>query len=135
MNWSTQSHIFTATVCQHTGAPCPALARLARVVARALETAAPVTQADFEIEGSSELTHCADGCMAAFRATHQMIRIFCGAQAGASCERMDRYADMIFSGHDGPLPSGTLAHPPCAMLQAQPRSTQKPVEIAAAPPP
>lgn len=117
MIWKTKTHKFSATLCQRTGQPCPALARMARAIAHSMETARPVTQDCFEVEGSSELNHCAEGCMARFRANPDQIRVFCGTDTGADVEVLDRYADMLFGIDTTALPASGLTTPPCAMIE------------------
>lgn len=129
MNWKTKTHEFTATICQHTGKTCPALARLARAMAGALEQAGPATTAEFEIEGSSELTHCPKGCTARFRARRDHIRVYSGAGAGTSIDALDGYANMIFGTGFTTLPSSAISDRPCAMLEAWAIEPRKTVQI------
>ncbi len=117
MIWKTKTHEFTATVCQKTGKTCPALARMASAIAQAMETAVPATTPDFEIEGSSELTHCPEGCTARFQAQTDRIRVFCGTDVEASIDTLDGYADMMFGTTFSAMPADLLANPPCAMLE------------------
>ncbi|WP_170774699.1 hypothetical protein [Ruegeria lacuscaerulensis] len=117
MIWKTKTHEFTATVCQKTGAPCPALARMARALTDAMATARPATTDAFEIEGSSDLTHCAEGCSARFRAQPDQIRVFCGVAADTPAERLDRYADMLFGADFTAHAASLLPTPPCAMME------------------
>ena len=118
MIWKTKTHQFTATICQKTGKSCPALAQLARSAVQAMEAAVPATTPDFEFDGSSELTHCSQGCIARFRAQKDLIRIYCGAHEETSFEVLDDYADMMFGPHVTMRPAGILTTPPCAMLEA-----------------
>ncbi|KIC40792.1 hypothetical protein RA27_13645 [Ruegeria sp. ANG-R] len=118
MIWKTNTHAFTATVCQRTGQPCPALARMARALTHAMATARPVTTSDFLIEGSSELSHCPEGCTARFRAQSDQVRVFCGTDPEIETDRLDDYANMMFGTEFNSLPSGLLSTPPCAMLEA-----------------
>ncbi|WP_108861171.1 hypothetical protein [Ruegeria sp. Alg231-54] len=118
MIWKTTTHEFTATLCQKTGKTCPALAQMARALAEAMATAQPMTTSEFEVDGSSELTHCDEGCTARFRASPARIRVYCGANTGASADTLDEYADMMFGPDFSTLPAGVLAALPCAMLQA-----------------
>ncbi|WP_170387682.1 hypothetical protein [Ruegeria atlantica] len=117
MIWKTRTHQFTATVCQRTGENCPALAQMARAVVQAMDTAALATTPEFEFDGSSDLTHCAEGCTARFRAQKDLIRVFCGTSDDASLESLDDYADMLFGPDMVMRPAGMLAAPPCAMLE------------------
>lgn len=119
MIWKTKTHQFTATICQHTGRTCPALARVARALATSMSNAASATTADLEIEGSVELAHCATGCTARFRAHQDEVRLFCGVDPETDTNRLDVYADLMFGTEFGPMPSGMLADQPCAMLQAE----------------
>ncbi len=118
MIWKTKTHEFTATVCQRTGKPCPALAQMARALTQAMSTARPVTTDEFQVEGSSELSHCPDGCTARFRAHPDQVRVFCGTDPEVETDRLDDYADMMFGSTFSTLPSSLLANPPCAMLEA-----------------
>lgn len=135
MIWKTNTHEFAATVCQRTGKPCPALARMARALTQAVSTARPVTTSEFQVEGSSELTHCAEGCTARFRACPDQVRVFCGTNPGIETEMLDDYADMMFGTSFATLPAGLLANPPCAMLEASvlaPRPQAEPQHMACA---
>ncbi|WP_420586020.1 hypothetical protein [Ruegeria sp.] len=117
MMWKTKTHQFSATVCQRTGRSCPALAQMARAVVQAMEAAVPATTAEFEFDGSSELTYCAQGCNARFRAQKDQIRVYCGSEADTSIEALDNYADMLFGLDFAARPAGGLPTPPCAMLE------------------
>lgn len=120
MIWKTNSHIFTATLCRHTGRTCPALARMAEKLAQAMDKAKPVTTEDFEIEGNSTLKNCPHACSARFRASHERIRIFCDVGADEDGNRLDQFADTLLSPEAVMLPAGWLAQPPCALLEAVP---------------
>lgn len=129
MIWKTKTHQFTATVCQHTGKTCPALARVARALVQSISTAAPVATSEFEIEGSSELTHCPAGCIARFRARPDEVRIYCGTGSDVDLDPLDEYAELMFGSEFRTLPSSIAANPPCAMLQAltlEPSGAAKP---------
>lgn len=126
MIWKTKTHRFSATICQHTGKTCPALARLARSLVDAMEQASPVTTSDFEIEGRSDLTHCPDGCHARFRARQSRVRVYCGADPDADSETLDRYADLMFGTDTSSLPSAAMTSLPCAMLEASTIAPHKP---------
>ncbi len=129
MMWKTKTHQFTATVCQRTGKTCPALAQMARAVVQAMEAAVPATTPDFEIDGNSELTYCAQGCTARFRAEKDQIRIFCGTSADTSIEALDNYADMLFGLDFTMRPAGTLPPPPCAMLEVSALALQQAKQV------
>ncbi|EEE38025.1 hypothetical protein RKLH11_1866 [Rhodobacteraceae bacterium KLH11] len=118
MIWKTKTHMFTATVCQHTGKPCPALAQMARALIQTMSMAAPATTREFEIEGSGELSHCSQGCTARFRACPDQIRVFCDIDPNARSDQLDDYADLMFGTKFSCIPAGTLKSTPCAMLQA-----------------
>ena len=118
MIWKTATHEFSATLCQKTGKTCPAMARMARAMAEAMATAGPVTTNEFEMEGSSDLTHCGEGCTARFRASPARIRVYCGTNADDPTDKLDDYADMMFGDTFAPRPVGALAELPCAMLEA-----------------
>ena len=131
MIWKTRTHEYTATVCQRTGKTCPALARMARAMAQAMAEAHPVATSEFEIEGSSELTHCPEGCTARFRAQPDQMRVFCGTDAAANTKQLDDYADMIFGTDIQTMPSGVIETPPCAMLEVLALRPRQPVQMAA----
>ena len=118
MIWKTKTHEFAATVCQRTGAPCPALAQMARALTQAMSATKPVTKTEFEIEGTIDLSHCPEGCTARFRAQCDQIRVFCGADPETAIDRLDDYADMMFGTEFSSLPSDLLRNHPCAMLEA-----------------
>lgn len=118
MIWKTNTHEFSATICQRTGRTCPALAHLARSVAQAVAAAGAATSPDFRVEGSSELTHCTPGCIARFDARADLIRVYCGARPDAAAERLDAYADLMFNDLADACPAQGLDTSPCAMLQA-----------------
>lgn len=125
MIWKTKTHEFSSTLCQRTGKPCPALARLARAMVDAIETAGRCATQDFEIEGSSDLHHCPEGCTARFHARRDQIRLFSGIDAEAPVDGLDRYADVFFGSEFRTLTSDTLATRPCAMLQVRSHAPQK----------
>lgn len=118
MIWKTDTHEFSATVCQRTGKPCPALAHMARALTQAISTAQPVSTQEFQVEGSSELAHCAEGCTARFRACPDQVRVFCGTDPDVTTDMLDEFADMMFGDSFATLPAGLLTNPPCAMLEA-----------------
>lgn len=130
MIWKTKSHEYSATVCQRTGKTCPALARLARSISEAMAQAVSATSEDFEFEGNSALSHCAEGCMAAIRARSDSVRVFCGAHPDTAIRDLDAYADLIFGPKFSTLPSGIVANPPCAMIEV---STIRPPKFGYAP--
>ena len=117
MIWKTNTHKFSATICQRTGKNCPALARLARALATSVGKAGPTTTAGFGIEGSCDLTHCASGCTARFRSGPEETRVFCDADSDVAIDHLDSYADLMFGTDSHPIPGGTLSRPPCAMLE------------------
>ena len=131
MIWKTETHQFTATVCQKTGTTCPALAQTARAVVQALEAAAPATTADFEFDGSSDLTHCQQGCIARFRAQKNQVRVFCGSNADDPIDALNSYAEMLFGPEFTVRTADLLSTAPCAMLDvsslspAEPQSTME----------
>jgi hypothetical protein len=92
----------------------------------ALDQAGPATTSDFEIEGSSDLTHCSDGCHARFRASQSRVRVYCGADPDADSETLDRYADLMFGTDTSSLPSAAMTSLPCAMLEASVIAPRKP---------
>ncbi len=118
MIWKTKTHEFAATVCQRTGATCPALAQMARALTQAMSATKPVTKSEFEIEGTIDLSHCPEGCTARFRAKCDQIRVFCGTDPEIDTGRLDDYADMMFGTEYRSLPADLLRNPPCAMLEA-----------------
>ncbi|WP_170347290.1 hypothetical protein [Ruegeria atlantica] len=127
MIWKTKTHEFSATVCQRTGKTCPALARLARSISEAMTQATSATSDDFEIEGSSKLSHCTEGCHAIFRAQSDNIRVFCGTQPEAAIEPLNLYAELVFGNTVSAMPSGVVQTPPCAMIEVSTIRPRKPV--------
>ena len=119
MIWKTNSHLFTATVCQHTGETCPAVQRMAEKLSQAMVASKPMTSDDFEIEGNSVLKHCPMECPARFTASHDRIRIFCGVTPEAETDDLNRFADALFDPHPQPMAAG-IYHRPCAMAEAVP---------------
>ena len=119
MIWKTKTHQYSATLCQRTGKPCPALARLARAMVDAVDAGSRCATSEFEIEGSSELQHCAEGCTARFRACSDQIRLYCGVDAEAQTQSLDLYGDMIFNPGFSTLSSGSVPDHPCAMLEVR----------------
>ncbi len=124
MIWKTKTHEFSATVCQKTGKPCPALAQMARALADAMATAQPATNSEFEVEGSGELAHCADGCTARFRADHAQIRVFCGIGSDTPSAILNAYADLMFGQDTTFMPAGVVSELPCAMLEVTTLTTR-----------
>jgi hypothetical protein len=118
MIWKTQTHQFTATLCQRTGKTCPALARWARAMAQSMAATAPAMGGSFEIDGSAELTHCDQGCTARFRANADQLRLYCGADPDTDMEKLEDYADLMFGTDHTALPASFITSPPCAMLEA-----------------
>ncbi|WP_240336760.1 hypothetical protein [Tropicibacter sp. Alg240-R139] len=127
MIWKTNTHLFTATVCQHTGKTCPAVQRMAEKLSQAMEASKPVTSDDFEIAGNSVLNHCPMECPAKFEASHDRIRIFCGVTPEAETEDLNRFADALFDPHPHPLTS-TRFERPCAIVEAEPVTVHQPLE-------
>ena len=134
MIWKTNTHQFTATVCQRTGKTCPALAQAARAMVQAVATASPVTTEAFEVEGSAELTHCPQGCTARFHARPDRVRIYCVTDPDTQSGRLDNYAELMFGAAFSTLPADTMENPPCAMLQAERLAPQQPALAEAAVP-
>ena len=122
MIWKTNSHLFTATVCQHTGETCPAVQRMVEKLSQAMVASKPMTSDDFEIEGNSVLKHCPMECPARFTASHDRIRIFCGVTPEAETDDLNRFADTLFDLHPRPLAAGTFQRP-CAIAEAVPTDT------------
>ncbi|WP_461403740.1 hypothetical protein [Falsiruegeria mediterranea] len=131
MIWKTNSHLFTATVCQHTGRTCPAVQRMAEKLSQAMMASKPITSGDFEIEGSSVLKHCPMECPAKFTASHDRIRIFCGVTPEAETEGLNRFADALFDPDPNPL-TLTQFERPCAIAEAVPVTVRQPSEHHAA---
>lgn len=126
MIWKTQTHQFTATLCQRTGQTCPALARAARALTQAMASATPTASEDLEIDGSIELTHCARGCSARFRASAELIRFYCDADPETTPEALEGYAELMFGTRLAPLPAKGINAIPCAMLEATPLIANEP---------
>ncbi|MEM1006504.1 MAG: hypothetical protein AAF625_06290 [Pseudomonadota bacterium] len=127
MIWNTDTHQFTATICQRTGKTCPALIRMASAMNSAITQAGTLTKEDFEIEGNVELTHCQDGCIARFRAGPDTIRVFCGSDPATETKKLDHYADLMFGSDAHMQVSCSITTPPCAMLEARVLPPGRPV--------
>ncbi|SLN15694.1 hypothetical protein TRL7639_00269 [Falsiruegeria litorea R37] len=123
MIWKTNTHLFSATVCQHTGKTCPAVQRMAEKLSQAMVASKPMTSDDFEIEGNSVLKHCPMECPARFTASHDRIRIFCGVTPEAETEDLNRFADALFDPQPRPMPAGTFERP-CALAEAVPTNIE-----------
>jgi len=123
MIWKTASHLFTATVCQKTGATCPAVQEMAEKLSQAMVASRNVTDEDFEIEGNSVLKHCPQECPARFVASHDRIRIFCGVTPAADTEDLNRFANALFDPHPCAMTAGTFERP-CALAEAVPTPAQ-----------
>ncbi len=119
MIWKTNSHLFTATVCQHTGKTCAAVQRIVEKLSQAMVASKPMTSDDFEIEGTSVLKHCPRECPAKFIASHDRIRIFCGVTPEAETGELNRFADALFDPTPHSLASRMFERP-CAIAEAVP---------------
>ncbi|SDE11317.1 hypothetical protein [Ruegeria marina] len=95
MIWTTDTHNFSATLCQRTGKPCSALAAMAQNLAHAMNKAEATTGQDFEIEGEFSLPTCPGGCRALYAASHRRIRVFCGVTETAETSWLNRMADAL----------------------------------------
>lgn len=113
-----QTHFFSETICTHTNSPCPAMGKMLRALAGALDKARPTTQEDFEISGESRLDGCSRQCAARFFASHERIRVFCDVNAEADQNRLDQFADMLLSPTSSGLPASGLNPYPCALGEA-----------------
>lgn len=121
MIWADKTHQFTATLCRHTGRPCPAAARMVRKLAAAMTEAEAVTEADFEITGTAALSGCARQCTAKYAASHHSIRLFAGVEETADADMLHRLADALLDPDGQPLHGVAKAAVPCAMLDVKPR--------------
>ena len=121
MTKTDQTHHFSETTCRHIGGPCPAMTRMLRALAGALDKARPVTQEDFEICGESILDGCSRECPARFFATHDRIRVFCDVSAEADRRKLDQFADALLSPRSTGFPAGQTATYPCALGEALPK--------------
>ena len=125
MIWTDKTHFYTATDCIHLGRPCPAAERLVRKLAAAMTEAKPLTQEDFSITGSSALAGCPKGCAARFSASHEGIRVFCGAGEDADPAQLDRFADAMFrTGGTGFAAGQAGSCRPCALSEALPKTAE-----------
>lgn len=124
LNPSTETHHFSQSICMHQGSSCPALSRMLRALAAAVDKARPVTAPEFELCGESLLDGCARHCPARFVATHDRIRVFCDVRAAADTLSLDRFADSLFQPNAGAFSAAMLEHPPCAMGEAIPMLPQ-----------
>lgn len=120
MIWTTDTHGFAVTTCNHLGAPCPALHRMLVALSQALTAAEHVTEAGFEISGDSTLDGCPKRCPARFFASADQIRVFCGTTGTTDRAQLDRFADAIFSDQTTPLPALHKTARPCAIGTATP---------------
>lgn len=118
-----QTHQFSETTCTHLGGPCPAMARMLRALATALDKARPVTEGDFEICGESILDGCPRQCPARFFATHDRIRVFCDVSPKADRGTLDLFADALLSPTSLGFPADQISAYPCALGEALPRPT------------
>ncbi|MFW8595452.1 hypothetical protein [Cribrihabitans neustonicus] len=125
MIWTDKTHFYAATTCRHLGRPCPAAEQMAAKLAEAMTRAKPLTQADFSISGGSELEGCAKGCLARFEASHESIRVFCGAGEDADPAELGRYANAMFrqDGRGFSAAQGGSARP-CALIEALPKTAE-----------
>lgn len=124
MIWKTNTHLFSATVCQHTGKNCPAVNRMAEKLAQAIAASKPITTDDFEIEGDSVLKHCPHDCHARFVATHDRIRIFCDVTSEIETSDLNRFADALLKPSSGPI-TLALSQSPCALVEVLPIKPSK----------
>ena len=124
MIWTDKTHSYAATLCQHTGRPCPAAARVIKQLTQAVHRAGAATSPDFEMDGSADIQGCERGCTARFVASQTQIRLFCGAPAGTAQTTLDRFADALFDMTGAMMASSGASGTPCAMLQARPRPSQ-----------
>ncbi|WP_406648162.1 hypothetical protein QEZ52_04055 [Aliisedimentitalea scapharcae] len=123
MIWTDKTYSYAATLCQHTGRPCPAAARIVKRLTQAVHRAGAATSPDFEIDGSADVQGCDRVCTARFVATQDQIRLFCGVSGDTANATLDRIADALFD-MTGAMASPGAAHTPCAMLQARTRPAQ-----------
>ncbi|MFW8635392.1 hypothetical protein [Cribrihabitans pelagius] len=125
MIWTDKTHFYAATTCLHLGRPCPAAEQMVAKLAEAMTRAKPLTQADFSISGSTALEGCAKGCPARFAASHEGIRVFCGADEDADPAELDRYADAMFrrGGSAFTAAQGGSCRP-CALVEALPKPAE-----------
>lgn len=120
MIWADKTHRFSATVCRHTGRPCPAAARMMRKLARAMAAARPLTDEAFEISGTADLAGCPRQCAAKYTASHSGIRLFAGVSETADDAVLNRFADALLDPDGRPLTGAALTPVPCAMVDAKP---------------
>ncbi|MBE1285653.1 MAG: hypothetical protein GJ676_20240 [Rhodobacteraceae bacterium] len=129
MIWKNKTHRFSASVCRHTGKPCPAAARVVRALAQAVDSAGRAASPDFEIEGSLDLDGCQRNCTARYSGNADMIRMYCDVSEQAEATMLDHMADALFSDDFIALPSVPSDEVPCAMLQAQTRRDARPAQV------
>ena len=123
MIWTDTNYDYAATICQHTGKPCPALARLAKSLTHAVERAVAATGPDFELDGAIAVNGCARDCQARFSASRTRTRLFCDVAEDAPLPALDRLADVMLDDVDSAgFPSLSANQMPCAMLQADLRA-------------
>lgn len=127
MIWNTKDHQFTATLCQNTGLPCPALARMAKKLVQAMTHAHAVATDEFELEGSGVLNHCPTECIARYSARHDRIRVFCGVDEQADLNALNRFADALLGDGDCGFPASSAPRP-CAMIEVEARPSAQTVQ-------
>lgn len=132
MIWTTNTHSFSATLCQKTGKPCPVARQMMLNLARAMNKAEGVTAADFELTGTIRLQGCAAGCEARYVADHARISLFCDIARDASQSQLDRFADAMFSVESTGLVPATGRTCPSAMIQAN-RLVRNPRQVTETP--
>lgn len=126
MIWTDKNYDYSATLCQYTGKPCAALARLAGTLTQAIDKAVAATGPDFELDGSIAVKGCARECTARFAASRMRTRLFCDVGEDAPQGALDQLADVMLAGveSDG-FPALPRDHIPCAMLQADLRTAPR----------
>jgi sulfite reductase beta subunit-like hemoprotein len=124
MIWADKTHSYSATLCRHTGKTCPAAARMMRKLAGAMAAAETLTDEDFELTGTADLSGCPRQCTARYAASHLGIRLFAGVGADADDAGLNRIADALLNPDGRPLAGLNGQSVPCAMLDARPRPAQ-----------
>ena len=119
MIWTDKTYDYSATLCQYTGKPCAALARLAGTLTQAIDRAVAAAGPEFEMEGSIAVNGCARDCTARFISSRTRTRLFCDIADDVPQVSLDRLADVMLGDAESPgFPALPTSHMPCSMLQA-----------------
>ena len=123
MIWSSKTHDFTCTNCNHIGGPCADAGRLAKALADTIAIAWRFTAPDFEVSGHGRLQGCARTCCARFVARKAAVRIYCDVEAEADADTLEALADAFLTSDRSTVAqaSSRLDAVPSGIVQAVPR--------------